>query len=206
MIESEPIGKQQAKSQRARRSLCEATVACLVRDGYAETSLNRVAALANLSKGALQHHFSTKEDLMVATANFLLQRPFETPEHAGEVPHSVADYIKLTWHKLVNTEGYRALLEILVAARTDRMLQTRLSDTLLTWNDALNEQARGKFTSKLGYEQDVEILMTMTRSLMRGLVIQDQYSEDPALAIQYIDRWIELISPLLELKSTAERL
>ena len=206
MITSEPIGKQQAKSQRARRSLCEATVACLVRDGYGETSLNRVAAQASLSKGALQHHFSTKEDLMVATANFLLERPFETPERASDVPHSVGDYIKLTWYKLVNTEGYRALLEILIAARTDGKLQIRLSDTLLTWNEALNEQARKQFTSKLGNELDAEILMTMTRSLMRGLVIQDQYSEDTARTTQYIDRWIELISPLLELRPTTKHL
>ena len=43
-------GVQQAKSERARKAICEATIDSLVEVGYAETSLNRVAATAGFSQ------------------------------------------------------------------------------------------------------------------------------------------------------------
>ena len=68
------VGVQQAKSARARAAICNATIASLAEVGYAETSLNRVAAIADFSKGAVQHHFPTKEDLIAATVDALLLR------------------------------------------------------------------------------------------------------------------------------------
>ena len=41
----------------------------------------------------------------------------------------------------MNTAAYRALLEILVATRTDQKLQQRLSDKLIVWNKAMDQQA-----------------------------------------------------------------
>jgi len=39
----------------------------------------------------------------------------------------------------------------------------------------------------------------MTRSLMRGLVIQDRYASDPKKTLSLIHRWIKFIEPELEL-------
>ena len=75
MSSAPAIGKQQAKSIRAREAICEATIGSLVDVGYAETSLNRVATAAGFSKGALQYHYPSKEDLIAATLNRLLERP-----------------------------------------------------------------------------------------------------------------------------------
>jgi AcrR family transcriptional regulator len=193
------IGKQQAKSQRARKTICDATIDCLVKHGYGETSLNRVAAIASFSKGALQHHFPSKEDLMTATADRLLERSF-TPLEKKQRPESVEQALLLTWKRMINTGGYRALLEILTAARTDQKLQDRISDNLHRWNRAMDEQSISAYQSKTRDDEDVKVLMTMTRSLMRGLVIQDRYAEDPASNIKMVERWIELVAPLLELR------
>ena len=72
------VGLQQAKSERARATICEATIASLADFGYGETSLNRVAAIAAFSKGAVQHHFHTKEDLIAATVDTLLLRTVQS--------------------------------------------------------------------------------------------------------------------------------
>ena len=79
MSATEEMGKQQAKSLRARAAITKATIDCLYQRGYGETTLSRVAAYALFSKGALQHHFPTKEDLMAATADELLSRPLRAP-------------------------------------------------------------------------------------------------------------------------------
>lgn len=205
MSEPEGLGKQQAKSRRVRKEICEATISCLIKLGYAETSLQRVAKAAGFSKGALQHHFPSKEDLMAATADRLLERPFTQPRNAEDLPDSVEAAILMNWKKLANTQAYLALLEILIATRTDLKLQDRIKDKLAAWNDALDQQALRTFRSATGTDEDVVAVLTMTRSLMRGLVIQDRYSADPGKTLNLIHRWIAFITPELELrKNTAE--
>lgn len=197
----EGLGKQQAKSLRVRKEICEATVTCLIEVGYAETSLQRVARTAGFSKGALQHHFPNKEDLMTATADRLLERPFTQPRKSDGIPETVEAAILLNWKKLANTDAYLALLEILIATRTDLKLQNRIKDKLAIWNKLLDEHALQTFRSRTGTDDDVVAILTMSRSLMRGLVIQDRYTTDPEKTENLIYRWIEFIKPELELRA-----
>jgi len=106
------------------------------------------------------------------------------------------------WNKFTNTGAYRALLEILIATRTDLKLQRRISDKLHVWNEALDQHALNMFRSRTGDDKDVVAILTMSRSLMRGLVIQDSYSTNPEETLQLIHRWIKFISPELELRES----
>lgn len=191
------IGKQQAKSLRARAAICDATIDCLYERGYGETTLAKVAAMAGFSKGALQHHFPSKEDLMAATADTLLSRPFARAPGRDARPATVEDSLVIPWKRMTNTPAYRALLEILIAARTDKKLQDRISDDLHKWNDAMDEQSIATYRSVDGTDEDVVALLTMTRSLMRGLVIQDRYTDDPTESDAHVRRWAKLIAPQL---------
>jgi CTP-dependent riboflavin kinase len=42
----------------------------------------------------------------------------------------------------------------------------------------------------------------MTRSFMRGLLTQEQYGVSPEETLTYVAKWIELIAPMLKLRST----
>ncbi len=191
------VGLQQAKSERARAAICDATIAALATVGYAETSLNRVAAMAEFSKGAVQHHFPTKEDLIAATLDTLLLR---TVQSRGAKPASVEQALLNAWQRFINTPAYRALMEILNAARTDMALQQRISADLLDWGQKLDQQSLASYQAVSGNPDDVVMLLNMTRSFMRGLLIQEQYGVGAAATKDYVRKWIELIAPLLELK------
>jgi len=190
-------GKQKTKSIRARGAICEATIELLVEVGYAETSLNRVAANAGFSKGALQHHYPSKEDLIAATVNRLLERPFQRDPNPAK---NVEDALWIAWKKYINTPAYRALLEILNAARTDELLQTRIAGELLEWGRALDEQALAQYESISGDDEEVVMLLNMTRSFMRGLLVQEHYGNDSVKSLAYIKKWVTLISPLITLR------
>ncbi|MFT5211527.1 MAG: AcrR family transcriptional regulator [Flavobacterium sp.] len=191
------IGKQQAKSIRAREAICEATIGLLVEFGYAETSLNRVASKAGFSKGALQHHYPSKEDLIAATLNRLLERPFK---RARNPVKNAEEALMVAWTKYINTPAYRALLEIFNAARTDDLLQTRIADELLDWGRALDEQSLEQYEAISGDDDEVVMLLNMTRSFMRGLLVQESYGNDRVKSLLYIKKWISLISPLIKLR------
>ena len=190
------VGLQQAKSERARAAICDATIAALAEVGYAETSLNRVASMADFSKGAVQHHFPTKEDLIAATLDTLLLR---TVQSRIAEPKSVEDALLEAWQRFINTPAYRALMEVLNAARTDAALRQRISSDLVDWGKKLDQQSLARYQSVSGNAEDVVMLLNMTRSFMRGLLIQEQYGVTAATTLKYVRKWIELIAPLLKL-------
>lgn len=193
-------GLQQIKSQRAKDAICKATIDSLVKVGYAETSLNRVATAAGFSKGALQHHFPSKEDLVAATLDLLLSR---TIKHypTNKMPETVEAALLFGWNQFINTNAYRALMEILNEARTDKKLQARISDELINWGTKLDHQSLEVYEAVSGNEQDVIMLLNMNRSFMRGLLIQEQYGVDEARTLRYVQKWIEMIAPMLQLKN-----
>ena len=154
-------GVQQAKSQRARKAICEAAIDSLVDVGYAETSLNRVATTAGFSKGALQHHFPGKEDLVAATVDELLARTFR-PRSERDRSTDVEQELLRAWNRFINTPAYRALMEILGAARTDKALQKRLSSELVAWGRRLDQQTRDHYEAVSGDEEEVVRLRSST--------------------------------------------
>ena len=124
----------------------------------------------------------------------------DNPSDGESNERTVGSLIRYQWKKFVNTDAYRALLEILNATRTDETLRDRVSDNLHEWNRALDTQSLSTYRSSLGDDEDVRLLTTMTRSFLRGLVIQDRYADDPSENIKLVERWIELVEPHLQLK------
>ena len=57
---------QRQRSEATTRDLLEAAREMFARDGYGATSLEAVAAEANVTKGALYHHFAGKRELFEA--------------------------------------------------------------------------------------------------------------------------------------------
>jgi AcrR family transcriptional regulator len=201
-------GRQAQKTENARRTIHEATIHCLAHHGYAETSINRVVEKAGVSRGALQHHFPSKEDLMASTAAYLLERPLRIADPSTN-GRDIRSRLLDLWDRLMNTSAYLALLEILIAARTDSVLHARIAAGLKASVREIDEHfLASDLTTDLPFEGDLSeqeeaelrLLMTANRCLMRGLVIEEQYGLSPAGQRQVLERWLDLVVPVLERK------
>jgi AcrR family transcriptional regulator len=200
-IEPIPPGKQESKSLRTRQTFCDATVSCLVEFGYGETTLARVVEKAGLSSGALLHHFPSKEHLMTATAEYLFGRTLarpkrRLPQDANDTGVIAAD-LRTNWSYYIDTPQYRALLEILIASRTDKKLREQIAATLHEYHRQAVEHIMTMYESATGKPEDAELLPVMSNIFFRGLLIQDQYSADPGKRQRMAERWIEIVAPLL---------
>ena len=196
-----PASKQDLKSERARTIICNATVECLADRGYAETTISRVVEHAGVSKGALQHHFPSKEDLMASTAAYLLEVPLRlNPDSTRSgIAGDVRGYLRLIWTTLINTRAYLALLEILVAARTDKVLHKRIANQLKASINGIDDHFMQLYGNLSEAEHDdLKVLMVANRCLMRGLLIEQQYGLSKTAQQQVIERWLDLIVPILE--------
>jgi AcrR family transcriptional regulator len=192
----------------ARATLVEATMGCLDRFGYSDTSINRIQEAANVSRGALTHHFPTKEDLIVATLDRLLittLRPSLPSKRADSDKGLVGDLHYIARGLSRSREG-RALVEILVAMRTDKNLRDRVSPRLQEWDQMIGEAITGYYEAVSGNEEDLVLIWTIMRSFLRGLILQEPFSPDERKIETMITRMGEIFNPLLRPRSKLEHL
>ncbi|WP_084399076.1 transcriptional regulator BetI [Henriciella aquimarina] len=75
------MGRAEKKLLR-KQSLIEATVICVNKYGYAQSTIQRIAAEAGLTGGTIYRHFNNKRDLFEATMRHLLKLVL-AEEHAA---------------------------------------------------------------------------------------------------------------------------
>lgn len=126
LAEAKPRRTQAERTASMRSKLLESTVACLVEQGYARTTTTEVVRRAGVSRGAQVHHFPTKQDLVLAAIEHLLERrlqefrsTFASLEPADRTLTVVLDLL-WSYHR---ADTFAAWLELAVAARTDDHLR-----------------------------------------------------------------------------------
>ncbi len=118
---------QQRKSSQTRVAILEAAIDCLERHGYSQTTMQLIAEVAKISRGAMTHHYASKIELISAVVDYLFYRRVETFVHTigaltdkQRVEENLG--IEVAWEAYFTRE-YKAYLELIVAARTDVELQ-----------------------------------------------------------------------------------
>ena len=165
---------QEARSARTRQAVYEAAVRSLDEFGYAETSVMKVQSLAGVSRGALTHQYPTKESLIVAVAQRLLDDIRHTPSSmTGPRPHGEEGYLEWlllsTLGRFFDTPEGRALTEIFQAMRTDQSLSERLADSVSAW-DAVIEAWYLRRLDAPGGDEEVREFVRVFVCFGRGMM------------------------------------
>jgi AcrR family transcriptional regulator len=117
-----------ARSAATQARLLDATIECLIERGWAATSTTEVVRRAGVSRGAQVHHFPTKDDLVLAAIEHLLERRIaEFQATFADLPageRSPATAMRLMYEKCFRA-SFEPWLELVVAARTDPALHAR---------------------------------------------------------------------------------
>lgn len=110
------------RSAATRRQILEATIQCLDKWGYGAVTNIKVADAAGVSRGAMAHHFPTRQALIVATIEFAYQKQSELrAEELAKVPEGLERYrhiMDLSFTTQRMPEGM-ALNEIRIGSRRD---------------------------------------------------------------------------------------
>jgi AcrR family transcriptional regulator len=116
---------QAERTAATRTALLEATVQCLVTQGFGGTTTTEVAHRAGVSPGALLHHFPAKADLLCAAVGHLFElRRAEFRKamaNLGPGTDRRAAGLDLLW-SMFSGPTFTAWLELWMAARSDPAL------------------------------------------------------------------------------------
>jgi len=164
-----PDTAQAQKSAATRTRLIEATIACLVRHGYARTTTPLVAAEAGLSRGAMLHHFDTVQALIHATIVELHEKRLRafrraSESHAGNSPGMIRAY----WQQL-QKPGFIAFHELALAARCDADLAAILLPLQAEYQQRQQELAARLYPEWQAVPGRLALAMALSQTLMEGM-------------------------------------
>lgn len=179
---------QQRKSVQTRIAVLEAAVDCLEHHGYASTTTQLIAATAAISRGAMLHHYATKQELISAVIDYTFYKRMESfldrikglsetervREHAG---------IELYWQSLLTRE-YAAYLELAMASRTDPELRAIFLPKARRYDRVERESVLQVFPE---WSEDVdryELAMDYCIASMEGLLLNRDVWNDRARRVR----------------------
>ncbi|CAN5905311.1 hypothetical protein BH11PSE1_BH11PSE1_23890 [soil metagenome] len=176
-IAPEARRSQAERTARMRARLIDAAVDCLNRLGYSATTLSTIAEAAGVSRGGMLHQFPSKVDLMLAVVAYAsgADERSHQPPALNDDDDKLAYFMsrtETTWTVLIQ-EPAMAKLEIMMAARSDKVLAAKLPDM---FNSI--EQNRRKRMWELAQEigikdrEAIDAMVGLHMAAMRGLAME----------------------------------
>ena len=158
-----------------RTALLDAAVECLAEEGYAKTTNRRIAERAGVSSGALQHHFASKAELLgEATRHISARMAGEWLARGEPEARSMRRRHELLLDRMWEIYRgplYRAALQLLLAADTDRDLRSQRKGTreeIARWNQTVAPM----IYPDLDGRPELGALIETGQATMRGLALR----------------------------------
>ena len=180
-----PRRSQAERTASMRARLIDAAIVCLDKLGYSATTLATIAEEAGVSRGGMLHQFPSKVDLMLAVVAFAsgADERAGPPRSAEGFPDQRSFFMSLTdvvW-QAQTTPAVMAKLEIMVAARSDKVLAAKLP---AMFNEIERRRCEGMWAraQELGIKnrEAIESMVSLHMAAMRGLSIELLLTDEPA--------------------------
>jgi len=162
-----------------RSRLLDATIRCLIQEGYHGTTTRRVIELSGVSQGAQNYHFPRRIDLVVTAIERLAQRRIdELLELAADFPTQprarLAALLDIIWADF-SGPAFTVLVELWVAAAHDLELHDRLIPVERQVAQGVFSIASEHFAQELAAFPDWARRLTLALSAIRGLALSERF-------------------------------
>ncbi|MDB5987909.1 MAG: bacterial regulatory s, tetR family protein [Nevskia sp.] len=197
---------QAERTDEMRLRLVEAAALVLRRKGYAGLRTDEVSRAAKVSRGAQQHHFPTKDSLVLATAAHLLKAGLDRGLSRARSTDKSADPIEAIIND--STEfflgpDFNVILDLVLAGSKDRDLRDQVYAQTRTSRLAVEEAWLAVLCDSGLSRADAETALWLTLSIVRGFAVRALWQRDEQLFRTLLDQWkLILAGHLKNLKGT----
>ncbi|WP_264421418.1 TetR/AcrR family transcriptional regulator [Novosphingobium sp. KCTC 2891] len=197
-LASDPQSRQAQKSTRTRLKLIEAGIECLLEGGYAGLTTHKVAARTGISRGAMQHHFPARTDLVGAVVEHVFYERMRLflDDYLAEVARAGEDRVieiatDAHWRS-VQTREYAAYVELAVAARSDDDLRVHFEPAARRYDQVWVSEMIESFPQWRDRWEAMKLANDLTVVAHMGLLLQG-----PVMGEDRVTRINTLISQVL---------
>ena len=202
----QPRRTQAERSFTTQQKILSVTLESLLQKGLRDTSTVDVALAAGVSRGALLHHYPSKQLLLQEALRHLLNREIEEVSQMAvairQGKMDVDGFLKEMWARF-SGPLFMITMEFVTAARTDPAIKEALVPVALDYNRQLDEIWETLFADTEGMRSTRRIALNATLCLLRGMGTQSVWRQDPQLFADMLDFWKTSLGKLLP-QGTAE--
>lgn len=174
-LDAEGQNWQQRKSIQTRLAILEAAIDCLQEHGFARTTTQLIAQMAGISRGAMLHHYATKQELIASVLEYTF---FKRMEGFLAAIRNLPDDdridrnagIEIYWESLLTRE-FSAYLELMMAARTDAELRDTFLPKARHYEKLERAEVFRAFPEWQGDPGAYELAMDFCIAAMQGLLL-----------------------------------
>jgi len=183
----------QDRSRATRERLLEAAVASLAESGWARTTVATVAARAGVSRGAAQHHFPTRGDLVTAAIRHMTEVRLDELRAIVAAPPEGANRTRWALDLLAGlytSTLFTAALHVWTEAAVDAELRAQV----IPLERTLAREAYRLAVTLLDVDADdprVRTVVSGTLDLARGLGLANVLTDDTRRRSRILDGWAE---------------
>jgi AcrR family transcriptional regulator len=193
---------QEERRRETQAAILAASIALLTEKGYAGFSASRVAVRAGVSRGAQEHYFPKKIDLIAAATQHAMN---EAVAHAQELAtratrsaDPVAQFLMDSEHFFFNPL-YRAMVESMIAARSDRALARVCYPIVRKARITLNKIWIDTLRQAGFSPQNAQRFVELTHYLVRGIFLVDTWLPYDIDRREVLDAWHRLAPAALRI-------
>jgi len=189
---TELAGTKQDRSRATRQRLLETTIRCLATHGWEVSTVGFIAGEAGISRGAVQHHFRTREALILAALEFmfderaaLLDALPEPTQEGTERVHSVVGGLV---EAIIGGDLFRAALQVWTVAAADPALRLAVLPLERRFARGVHQRA----VRLLGADDSdptIRALIQATLDMARGLALADVLTDDSRRRARVVRAW-----------------
>ncbi|WP_138933170.1 TetR/AcrR family transcriptional regulator [Roseovarius arcticus] len=187
-----PRRTQAQRSHKTQQKILTVTTQLVLSKGLRDTSTVDVAEAAGVSRGALLHHYPSRQVLMQEALRHLLNGEItEIKALAGAIRTGDMDldgFLSEMWARF-SGPLFMITMEFLTAARTDSAIREALIPVALDYNHQLDEIWENLFPDLSGASGTRRIALNATLCLLRGMGTQSIWRDDPQLFLDMLEFW-----------------
>lgn len=181
----------QDRSRVTRDRILESTIECLAEHGWQQTTTAMVAGRTGISRGALQHHFPTREDLFLTAVDHMFDA-----HHLGEMRVGADltpgdDHFELIVSRILDyyaSDIFKAALQVWTAGAAEPALAERIRPLEEKFARGVYDQVVALLRADVSDERTHRLIQT-TLDLARGLGLADLLSDDSARRSRIAEFW-----------------
>ena len=181
----------QDRSRVTRQRLLESTIDCLAESGWTATTVAVVAERAGVSRGATQHHFPTREDLITAALDYMFDtRMAQARDEAEALPagEKRTEAVVLRLVEYFTGTMFKAALQVWTAAAADPALKERIVPLENKFGRVAHRMAVHLLDAD-DSDPASHQLVQATLDLARGLGLADVLTDDSARRNVIVAQW-----------------
>lgn len=161
-----------------REALLSAAIAVICEHGYASTTTNLIAARAGVTRGALQYHFPSRDDMTLAVVDHVMTElnfRIDTVGLSSKPLHERVEALVSRYREVFASPLFAAATQILLGVRNDPAVFKQVKEHLTQKQDAINQTWQDIFPDAHLATGEMASLRRVTMAAIRGYILLEAF-------------------------------